>query len=104
MISQDNHRRSKLQEARAARDYGGRTQPGSGNQWHSKADVKTPTELVECKTTTKGSYSLKAADLGKLWKQAITEYKTPVFEIEFDGLTCVVLDKNDYLAMKHIIE
>jgi hypothetical protein len=102
MLSQNNHRASKLQERKAARDYGGVTTPGSGNKWHSKGDVKSDTELVECKTTTKASYSLKAADLSKHWKYAIVEDKLPLFEIQFSecGITCVVLDKNDYLAMK----
>jgi hypothetical protein len=98
-----NHRRSKLQEKKAAADYSGRTTPGSGNQWHSKADVKSDTELIECKTTMKDSYSLKAADLRKLFGQAVLENRTPVFEIEFSlgGVTCVVLDKDDFLAMMH---
>jgi len=100
VLRTDHQRRSKLQEKRAAKDYNGSVTPGSGNQWHSKADVHTDKLLVECKTTTKQSYSLKIADFVKLYYQAVLENKTPVFEIEFaeTGRTLVVLDKEDFLA------
>jgi len=102
MLRPTNHRRSKLQEARTAKDFGGRTTPGSGNQWHSKADVRTDTELIECKTTIHASYSLKSDDLRKLWGQALLEDRIPVFQIDFEqgGVTCVVLDYDDYLSMR----
>jgi hypothetical protein len=106
MLYQNHRKRSRIQESRAAKDYGGSVQPGSGNQWHSKADVKTAHELVECKTTTKESYILKYADLRKLWEQAVLELKNPVFEIEFaeHAASYVVLDKRDYLAMREGLE
>jgi hypothetical protein len=106
MLRQNNHRRSKLQEAKAASDYGGKTRPGSGNQWHSKGDVITPDYLIECKTTTKSSYSLKCQDLLKIWKEAISESKIPVFEIEFStvGLSYVLLEKNDFLGIIQQLE
>lgn len=101
MLRQDNHRRSKLQESRAAKDYGGNRTPGSGNRWFQKGDVKTDAYLIECKTTTKASYSLKSGDIKLHWVHALMENKIPVFEIEFSeyGATCVVLDKNDFLAL-----
>lgn len=66
-----------------AKDLGGRTQPGSGNQWHSKADVKTPDHLVECKYTEKASYSLKAVELEKLLVEAMKASKEPILCIQF---------------------
>lgn len=102
MLNTNHHRRSKLQERKAARDYNGTVTPGSGNGWIHKADVHSEKYIVECKTTTKQSYSLKLADLKKLYVQALIENKTPVFEIEFDGdMTFVVLDKNDFLQMEN---
>ena len=100
MLRQNHHRRSKIQERRAAKDYGGSTTPGSGNGWIVKADVRTESLLIECKTTTKQSYSLKDEDLRKLWEQALIDGRMPVFEIEFaaTGRTCVVLDKEDFLS------
>jgi hypothetical protein len=96
-----NHqKRSKIQEKRGASQYGGQVTPGSGNGWIRKADVRTDNELIEFKTTTKASYSLTAADLRKLWEQALIDNKVPLFEIEFanHGITCVIMDKNDYIA------
>lgn len=101
MLRQNNKRISKLQEARAATDYGGRTTPGSGNQWHSKGDVKTSDFLIECKTTTKLSYSLKAATWQKIRNEAVLEELYPLMEIEFFGnaTTLVVMDKEDFIAL-----
>ena len=100
MLRPDNKRRSKIQERRTAQDFGGLTTPGSGNQWHSKGDVKTPNYLIECKTTSKDSYSLKSATWSKIATEALLEGKDPLMEIEFidRGVSLVVMDKNDFLA------
>jgi hypothetical protein len=106
LLRQDHQKRSKLQERRAAASYGGSTTPGSGSGWIRKADVRTDHFLIECKTTTKESYSLKFADLDKLCKQALTDDKVPVFEIEYAGhkKRFVVLDEEDFLPVKWAIE
>lgn len=101
MIRTTNHlRRSRLQERRAAIDYGGDITPGSGNGWMRKADIHTDRLLVECKTTLKKSYSLNVDTFNKLKYQAIVENKDPIMEIEFaeHNTTLVVMDKNDFLA------
>lgn len=98
MLRPTNHRVSKLQEKKAAANYGGKTTPGSGNQWYKKGDVHTDEMIIECKTTAKASYSLKSDDLRKLHTQAILENKMPVFEIHFidRDMTVVVLDYEDF--------
>lgn len=73
---------SKLQELRTAKELGGDLVSGSGNQWHSKGDVKAKRYLVECKRTDKKSYSLKAEDLEKLRVQAHKAGKNPLFQVE----------------------
>jgi len=95
-------KRSRLQEVRAARQYGGSVNSGSGNQWRRKNDVRTTEESIELKTTTKHSYSLKAAEIATALKNALLDDRMMVFEIEFadDGITCVVLDKSDYLTLR----
>lgn len=95
-------KRSRLQERRGARDYSGSQNSGSGNGWMRKADVRSETELIEFKTTTKSSYSLRSSELRHHFDYAILENRRPVFEIEFanDGITCVILDKDDYMALK----
>ena len=104
MIPKKNEpqKRSRIQERKAARNYEGQRTPGSGNGWIQKADVRTDEELFELKTTSKSQFALRSSDLYKLWNAALLDSRTPVFEIEFanDGITCVVLDKNDYLAMR----
>lgn len=74
-----------VQETRVAADLGGRRQPGSGSQWHSKGDVSTPTYLVECKQTDKGSYGLKLDTLRKIEREAAAAGKEPLFQVEFHG-------------------
>jgi hypothetical protein len=98
VLRTDHHRRSKLQERKAARDYNGTVTPGSGNGWMRKADVHSNNFLVECKTTTKLSYTLKLEDLKKLYYQAVIENKIPVFEVDFGDMAFVILDKNDFIA------
>jgi|SRR5271170_7183615 len=106
MISSTPHKVSKLQEKRAAKDYKGKVRPGSGNQWHSKGDVKAEAYLIECKTTSKASYSLKTGIMSKIMDEALLEMLVPLLEIEFSehGLTCVVMDKHDFLEMTDRIE
>lgn len=100
--TREGQKRSKIQERRGSRQYGGELNSGSGNGWIRKADARTLTELIEFKTTSKSSFSLRSSELRKLWDQALLDSRTPVFEVEFanDGVTCVVLDKNDYMAMR----
>lgn len=95
-------KRSRLQERRGASLYGGTVNAGSGNQWMRKNDIRTPTESIEMKTTTKHSFSLKAVDLQKTFEQALLDNRIGVFEVEFadDGLTVVILDKSDYLELR----
>jgi len=100
LLHPNNKKLSKLQEAKTARDFGGVITPGSGNQWHSKGDVRTPDFLVECKLTSKDSYSLKASTWSKIATEALLEGRDPVMEINFidRGVSVVVMDKNDFLA------
>jgi len=100
LLRPNNKRASKLQEKKTANDFGGLTTPGSGNQWHSKGDVKTTEYLIECKTTTKDSYSLTSKVWSKIYTEALLESKEPLMEIQFidRGIELIVMDKNDFLA------
>lgn len=96
-----DQKRSKLQEIRASREYGGSLTPGSGNTWVKKGDLRTEDEMFEFKTTNKETYSLSASELMRLRDHALLDNKIPVFEIEFAarGVTCVVLMKDDFIAI-----
>lgn len=102
----DRIKASRRQEKDTARSLGGQVNSGSGNGEKFKADVRTKDELLELKTTSAKSYSLKAADLQKLWQQALLDDRQPVFGVEFQNMPghapkdWVILPQDDYLAMR----
>lgn len=87
----NHYRRAVRQESGLAARLGGRRQPGSGNQWHSKADVKSKRFVVECKTTEKDQYILKKKDLDALRRIAIFERREWAFQIDLNGMPVVVM-------------
>lgn len=93
---------SQKQERKHAIKYGGQVNPGSGNQWLRKGDVRTDDTLWELKITDKQSYSLKDADLKKHANHALLDGLIPIFLVEFktSGNRWVILDENDYSALK----
>ena len=104
----DSKKRSKVQERKAAKSYGGRVQPASGALAGAKGDFREKGVVRgECKLTRKESFSLKLKELLKVEKEA-TGVETPLFEVLFDGVypkrRYVVLRAEDYIAMKNNIE
>jgi hypothetical protein len=83
---------SQRGERRTAEAAGGRVQPGSGSQWHAKADIKTPELLIERKDTHAAQYVLRDVDIAKLWAHAAKEGRTPVFAIGMCGRDLAVVD------------
>jgi hypothetical protein len=73
---------SDKQEERIAKDLGGKRQPASGAIWGYRRDVKTPSILVEAKTTKNLKFSLSIADLEFLRVQAYGQGKIPAYVIE----------------------
>lgn len=72
--------------------------PGSGNGWIRKADVRTLDYLIECKTTTKNSYSIKKETWEILNKQAIIDDRIPVMIIDINGKTLMIADPEDFMV------
>lgn len=70
-------------EKRAAGRLGGRLQAGSGNQDHSKADIKLPEFLVESKATVRASLAVQAHWLKTIAAQAAAINREPVLLIQF---------------------
>jgi hypothetical protein len=54
----DNYKKGLAFEQDFARRLGAKLQPGSGNQWHAKLDVKGRSFLWSLKSTVKGSFRL----------------------------------------------
>lgn len=93
---------SQRQERTLAREVLGSVNAGSGNGWVRKGDVRSDTELWECKITSAKSYSLKQAELEKLNNQALMDGRIPIFLVEFlkQGEAYVILSKEDFMEMR----
>lgn len=77
---------SDKQERRVAKRTGGRRQPGSGSQAHSKGDVKAgkiDPILIECKTTNKKSIRVEKKWLVKITREASAQQRDPVLVASF---------------------
>ena len=100
----EHQRRSRAQEDRATRVYGGTRKSGSGNGTR-KNDVWTDKLAIEFKTTTAKQYSLKLAELQLAERQALLVGRDMLFGIDYvdgRGVThrYVVQTEADYLAMQ----
>jgi hypothetical protein len=84
-------RDSVRQENRWARDLDGRTTSGSGCSIRDKSDVVSKHFRMECKTTRKPSYSLKARDLKKIEKEARESCRIPLFAANISNKECCVV-------------
>lgn len=89
-----DQRRSRAQEIRGAKEFGGTVNPGSGNGWLHKADVRTSDYLIEYKTTRFDSYRLNAKDLNRLEYQALADSLEPVLIVEISGQEYAVITKD----------
>lgn len=98
-------KKSNKQEETLAKRVGGKTQAGSGNQWHSKGDVEDKKFLHECKYTKHKSFSVSV----KLWEEIEEKAfamggKTPAIEILLgegqENLKLIVLSEDDYLELR----
>lgn len=99
----DNQRRSRKQEARGAKVYGGRVNSGSGNTDGFKNDVRTKDLSIEFKTTKQKSYNLRLDALRVAEKEALLSFRDMLFGIDFETpkstFRYVVLTEMDYLLM-----
>jgi len=89
-------KRWERQEKRLANLLGGTRNAGSGNGWVRKADVRNIDWLIEAKTTSFKSFTLKLSDLLSLGHHADREGRTPAFCIEIQGHNYVVLREQDW--------
>ena len=79
-------RRSRKQERECAKKFGGKVTPRSGAGAFEKGDVRIKgLARVECKTTTKKSFSVTKEIIEKMEGAAMPAGELPVLEIEFLG-------------------
>ena len=86
LVKLGKNQQGQRAEKRAAKRLGGRQQPGSGSQQHSKGDIKLKEFLIESKATVAESLSVKLAWLKKIAEEAIAINREPALLIQFvDG-------------------
>lgn len=74
----------------------------SGAGWARKADVRAENFLIECKLKMdpkSKSYSLKAQDMKDLTRRARLEGRIPLFQVDLQGKTYVILNEDDFLDL-----
>src|SRR4051812_14725223 len=96
------HRRDRSwrrQEKDFAASIGGVRNPGSGNQYWTKNDVRNNKFSVEAKYSDRASYSLKLSELELAEKNALLDNgRTMLFTVSFSGKEYVVMTKEDWEA------
>lgn len=77
---------SRKQEKSGCKKLGVAPTVGSGNK-HKKGDGQSKSRQVEFKSTEKKQYTLKQADLEKLWHNARVNGQEAIFVIRFGGMS-----------------
>jgi hypothetical protein len=91
-------RRSKAQEKKTAKIYGGTLQPGSGNGIVKKHDVRSPKYLIENKTKARAdakSITIKGVDLVSVVNKAAREGRTGMLQFDLMGRRWCILEECD---------
>jgi hypothetical protein len=104
MAKTEGQKQSQKHEKRLAAAVGGKVVGASGAGWSHKADIRADDVLVEHKYTAKNSYSVSQTTWRKIETEAVKISRTPVLGLCINGLNLVVLDENDYLAMREELE
>lgn len=95
-------KRSRKQEKQTAKSLGGRVQPGSGNLKNPflKEDTSSEHILCQCKTTEKGSFSIKRKEFDLTEDRALQQLKMPAWRITLQDQTdLAVIRWEDYLQL-----
>ena len=96
---------SQRQEKVTAAEHGARQVPASGAIRNGGYDARNQgVEHIECKFTSKKSYSIKRDELNKLRIKAMQHGETAVFRFGFESGgrldEFIILPVNDYLALR----
>ncbi|KUL44712.1 hypothetical protein ADL22_12270 [Streptomyces sp. NRRL F-4489] len=89
-------KKSQAQEKALAAKYQGVVNPGSGNGWLHKNDVRSARFSFEAKTTEKKSYSLRLDDLLKAERNALISGREMVFAVELGGRNWMVISQETF--------
>lgn len=97
-------RESKKHEVRLAKKIDGQRSAGSGAFWSRKGDVRSDDLLIEHKWTGKASFTVKAAVLEKIVKEAILDGRTPVLGFSLNNENYVMLTEDDFLELRQTLQ
>lgn len=95
---------SKKHEVRLAKKIGGQRSAGSGAFWSRKGDVRSSDVLIEHKYTGKTSFTVKAAVLEKIVKEAILESRMPLLGISLNNNNYILLTEDDFLELRQTLQ
>lgn len=96
----EGQKQSQHHEKRLEKVMGGQRTAASGAFWSRKGDVRTEDLLIEHKYTSKKSISLTSAVLEKIRLEAIMDGRMPVLAFHLEGKDYVVIDENDFIALR----
>lgn len=89
------HTKSRKQERRSAKKYGGHLTAGSGSKWN-KGDVNAGEYKIECKRTDKKSITVKLEWLLTIRDHAFAARMKPAVEIELQDEVWVMIPASDF--------
>ena len=100
----EGQKQSKKHENRLAKVVGGSRTAASGAFWSRKGDVRSDDLLIEHKWTGKLSFTVKAAVLEKIVKEAIMDSRMPVLGISLNNENYVLLTEDDFLELRQLVQ
>jgi len=103
-VKSKGQKQSQKHEARLAKVFDGKRVAASGAFWNRKGDVRTRDYLIEHKWTGKASFTVKAAVLEKIVKEAILESRTPVLGFSLNDENYVMLTEDDFLELLQTLQ
>jgi len=86
-------------ELQVAEDVGGRVQPGSGNKWFAKGEVRTKERVISCKQTANSSFQITEMDLKEIEKIANQDLKYWALAVNLNGKPIIIIDYRDFLDL-----
>lgn len=89
-------KQSLKQEREVAEANDGKVNPGSGNGWRHKNDVRSADVSFECKTTSKTHYSFRLSDFDTALTYAWADGKSMAFVTDIDGKRYYTVNEVDW--------
>jgi len=103
-MKSEGQKQSQKHEARLAKAFDGKRTAASGAFWSRKGDVRSRDYLIEHKWTGKTSFTVKAAVLEKIVKEAILDGRTPILGISLNNENYCILTEDDLLELLHTLQ